>query len=95
MWRGAFRGLGPGVLNGVASLAFTAIIAALAFAGDSVAIPAEHATDEALRFVRGEAGSFAFDTGVLRGVLRQSGRSIGGLGRRFAPFSSSSRSTAT
>lgn len=30
-----------------------------------------------LQFARGEAGSFTFDTGVLKGVLRQEGRSIG------------------
>ena len=30
-----------------------------------------------LQFVRGEAGSFTFDTGVLKGVLRQEGKSIG------------------
>jgi hypothetical protein len=30
-----------------------------------------------LQFVPGEAGSFSFDTGVLRGVLRQEGKSIG------------------
>jgi hypothetical protein len=30
-----------------------------------------------LQFVQGDAGSFAFDTGVLKGVLRQGGRSIG------------------
>jgi hypothetical protein len=30
-----------------------------------------------LQFVHGEAGSFSFDTGVLKGVLRQEGRSIG------------------
>jgi hypothetical protein len=30
-----------------------------------------------LRFIRGEDGSFTFDTGVLKGVLRQAGKSIG------------------
>ena len=30
-----------------------------------------------LQFVQGQAGSFTFDTGVLKGVLRQEGQSIG------------------
>jgi hypothetical protein len=30
-----------------------------------------------LEFVQGQGGSFTFDTGVLKGVLRQEGRSIG------------------
>ena len=30
-----------------------------------------------LQFVQGQAGSFTFDTGVLKGVLRHEGRSIG------------------
>jgi hypothetical protein len=30
-----------------------------------------------LQFVQGEDGSFTFDTGVLKGVLRQEGQSIG------------------
>ena len=34
-------------------------------------------TTGSLRFVRGEAGSYTFDTGVLKGVLRQEGKSIG------------------
>ena len=35
------------------------------------------AEEESPRFVRGEAGSFTFDTGALQGVLRQDGQSIG------------------
>ncbi|MAS35556.1 MAG: hypothetical protein CL610_16205 [Anaerolineaceae bacterium] len=34
-------------------------------------------TEAGLRFVRGEDDSFTFDTGVLKGVLRQGGRSAG------------------
>ncbi len=33
--------------------------------------------DASLRFVPGESGSFTFDTEVVKGVLRQSGKSIG------------------
>ena len=32
---------------------------------------------ETLRFVPGEAGSFSFNTGVLKGILRQEGKSTG------------------
>ena len=47
------------------------------------------AGEEALRFARGEGGSFTFDTGVLRGVLRREGRSIGLVPVTYIPDGSS------
>ncbi len=44
---------------------------------------------ESLRFVQSEGGSFAFDTGVLRGVLRQDGKSIGLIPVTFSEDGSS------
>lgn len=54
-----------------------AILVALGFFGYPIAIAQEKPKEGSLRFVRGEAESFTFDTEVLKGVLRLSGRSIG------------------
>jgi hypothetical protein len=49
----------------------------LGLLGVSMASAAEEPAVAPPRFERGESGSFTFDTGVLRGVLRQAGRSTG------------------
>jgi hypothetical protein len=59
------------------SVALPATFAALSLVGSSSAGGDEKPAAETLRFVPGEDGSFAFDTGVLKGVLRQAGKSIG------------------
>jgi hypothetical protein len=53
------------------------ILAALTLFGCSTATVDKEPAAGPLRFVQGEAGSFTFDTGVLKGVLRKEGKSIG------------------
>jgi hypothetical protein len=49
----------------------------LLFLGSSTAPTKEQTAEDPLRFKHGESGSFTFNTGVLSGVLRQSGKSTG------------------
>lgn len=55
----------------IATLLRVTVVALVLVAGPS------NGGDTSLRFERGEGGSFTFDTGVLRGVLREEGRSNG------------------
>jgi hypothetical protein len=59
------------------SVALPATLAALTLVGGSAASGDEEPAAGRLRFAKREDGSFTFDTGILQGVLRQAGRSIG------------------
>jgi hypothetical protein len=53
------------------------ILAAFTLFSCSTAVADKEPATKPLRFVQGEAGSFTFETAVLKGVLRKEGKSIG------------------
>jgi len=78
VWRRVSLGLEEGGLNRVIShFKFMMILATFTLFGCSTAVADKEPAPKPLRFVQGEAGSFTFETGVLKGVLREEGNSIG------------------
>jgi hypothetical protein len=77
-WNGTSQGFEAyGKNRGLSRIILPVILAAITFLAGSFKIVEEERAKEPLRFVTGEAGSFTFNTGVLKGVLRHKGRSIG------------------
>jgi hypothetical protein len=71
------RALEAGLYGAMSFFALPVIFAALSPIETSAASGDEEPAAETPRFVRGEDGSFTFETGVLKGVLRQAGKSLG------------------
>lgn len=85
VWATTSRALEAGLHRVISFFVLPAILAALSLIGGSAASSDEEPAAETLRFVRGKDGSFTFDTGVLKGVLRQASKSIGLVPVMYTP----------